>query len=165
MFALFYFPWKINNENGSHSVLKLFFSLAIARLFPPRSPASSPQYSVSLSTWVYLTLTLKNAEWLMLQPLLSPPREGVGRPQTSFRCVLNTILYVLITGCRWCDVPSGKRWAKRSTAHDWLGHWAQDGTLDRLRKGLLKMANLNGMIDWTRGSVDGSFSPGKGGRG
>ena len=34
-------------------------------------------------------------------------------PHSPFRYVLNTLLYVLITGCRWCDVPKGKIWASQ----------------------------------------------------
>lgn len=51
----------------------------------------------------------------------------MGRPNPDLRKVLNTILYVQITGCRWCDVPVGDRWAKRSTAHEWLGILQKDG--------------------------------------
>ncbi len=43
-----------------------------------------------------------------------------GMPQAPFRHVLNTLMYVLITGCRWCDVPRGEIWASKSSAHRWL---------------------------------------------
>ena len=39
-----------------------------------------------------------------------------GMPHTPFRYVLNTLLYILITGCRWCDVPQKKQWASKSSA-------------------------------------------------
>ncbi|MEO0847591.1 MAG: hypothetical protein AAFR63_12585 [Cyanobacteria bacterium J06631_6] len=31
-----------------------------------------------------------------------------GMPHSLFRYVLNTLLYMLITGCRWCNVLKGK---------------------------------------------------------
>lgn len=30
---------------------------------------------------------------------------------------VNTILWVLTTGSRWCDVPTGKEWASCSVSH------------------------------------------------
>ena len=37
-----------------------------------------------------------------------PEKRGKGMPHVPFRAVLNTLLYVLITGCRWCDVPHSR---------------------------------------------------------
>ena len=53
-------------------------------------------------------------------------------PHAPFRHVVNTLLYVLITGCRWCDVPKGEIWASKSAAHRWLMRWETDGTLESL---------------------------------
>ncbi|MCP5508284.1 MAG: hypothetical protein H7A37_08320 [Chlamydiales bacterium] len=33
----------------------------------------------------------------------------MGRPNPDLRKVLNTILYVEITGCRWCGVSVGQQ--------------------------------------------------------
>jgi transposase len=70
-------------------------------------------------------------------------------PHTPFRQIVNTLLYVLITGCRWCDLPRGPQWASKSAAHRWLQRW---------------QAEERGMIHWQYGAVDGSFSPWQGGR-
>jgi len=83
----------------------------------------------------------------------------VERPPPDFRKVLNTIFYVKITGCRWYDVPKGAQWGKRSTAHQWLGRFQEEGVLDRVRNTLLSMVELAGMLDLDKGAVDGSFSP------
>jgi len=37
--------------------------------------------------------------------LLLPPKAKTGRPRADDRMVLNGILYVLVTGCRWMDMP------------------------------------------------------------
>ena len=37
-------------------------------------------------------------------------------PSVPFRYVLNSLLYILITGCRWCDLPRGEIWASKSSA-------------------------------------------------
>jgi transposase len=102
---------------------------------------------------------LSDEQWNMIKSLLPEPSRRVGRPNPDLRKVLNTILYVEITGCRWCDVPLGKQWGKRSTAHEWLGLLHKSGVWERVRNGILCMADLARMIDWTKGAVDGSFSP------
>ena len=80
-------------------------------------------------------------------------------PHASFRCVLNSILYILITGSRWCDLPNDpKVFASKSSSHRWLMRWQEDGTLARLERGMVAMADLAGEIDWSRASIDGSFS-------
>ncbi len=104
-------------------------------------------------------LGLTDMQWEIIAPLLPPPRSGVGRPNPDFRKVLNTILYIEITGSRWCDVPQDEQWAKRSTAHQWLGHFQTNGTWSKLRNALLEAAYLANAINWEKGSVDGSFSP------
>jgi transposase len=76
---------------------------------------------------------------------------------------MNTIIWVLISGCRWADVPKGTLWGSRSTSHRWLGEWQQTGVWHRLVGRLLTAANLAGLIDWTRASIDGAFAAGKGG--
>lgn len=102
---------------------------------------------------------LSDFQWEILSPCIPELKYTFGRPRPNSRYLMNTILYVLITGCRWCDVPIGAEWGKRSTAHEYLSKWSQDKTLWRLQQAMLEIAELVGMIDWTRGSVDGSFSP------
>jgi transposase len=102
---------------------------------------------------------ISDAQWNIIRPLLPEPSKRVGRPNPDLRKVLNTILYVEITGCRWCDVPEGMQWAKRSTAHEWLGHLQKSGTWERIKNGVLCVADLAHMIDWKKGAIDGSFSP------
>ncbi|WP_269321129.1 transposase [Fischerella sp. PCC 9605] len=75
------------------------------------------------------------------------------------RHVLNTLLYILITLCRWCDVPQGEIWASKSAAHRWLQRWQKDGSLDNLQARILRIAEERGLINWDYGAVDGSFSP------
>ena len=52
---------------------------------------------------------LSDLEWQLLADMrpAAPPQRGRGMPHTPFRKVVNTLLYVLITGCRWCDLPRG----------------------------------------------------------
>lgn len=106
---------------------------------------------------------LTDTQWRKLSRHIPRYERGRGRRAPSRRKLLNTILYVLITGCRWCDVPVGKRWGKRSTSHEWLGIWSKDGVMTQLRQATQEEAELYDLIDWERGSIDGSFASGKGG--
>ena len=107
---------------------------------------------------------LSDEQWEVLRFLLpqEPIKRGCGMPHADWRKVLNTIVWVLITGCRWCDVPEGAMWGSRTSSHRWLGKWLKDGTLERIKSHLLGAAELAEAIDWNRASVDGSFSPWKG---
>ena len=65
-------------------------------------------------------------------PYFSPNKREL-YPKASKRKVLNSIFYILITGCRWCDLPKGEQWGARSTSHRWLEIWKQDGTFERIK--------------------------------
>jgi transposase len=80
-------------------------------------------------------------------------------PYASFRQVVNTVLYVPITGCRWCDLPHGAPWVSKSAAHRWLQRWQADGTLAAMQARMLGIAEKYGRIHWRYGAVDRSFSP------
>ena len=49
-------------------------------------------------------LHLTNEQWAFIQPLLPPPAHP-GRPRADDRRTMEGILYVLIIGCRWQDLP------------------------------------------------------------
>lgn len=105
---------------------------------------------------------LSELEWKLFVDILPEEKQrGRGMPHAPFRYVLNTMLYVLITGCRWCDVPIGEKWASKSAAHRWLKRWSEDGTLELIQQRILGIAQEQGMIRWEYGAVDGSFSPWK----
>ena len=50
------------------------------------------------------------------------------------REVVNGLMYVLSTGCRWAALP--KDLAPRSTVHGCFARWAWDGTLARIHHAL-----------------------------
>ena len=106
---------------------------------------------------------LTEAQYGLLEPLLPMPHTGPGRPEASFLKVLNTIIWVLINGAKWCSVPKGEQWAPKSTAHDRLGQWDEDGTWAEVYSRLCGTAELSGLIGWNRASADGMSVPGKGG--
>lgn len=102
---------------------------------------------------------LSDQQWQQIAPSMPTQPKRVGRPSPDLRKVLNSILWVQITGSRWCDVPVGKKWGKRSTAHKWLGKLQDEGIWDKLRQEILNEAQRQSKIDWQKGAIDGSFSP------
>ena len=70
---------------------------------------------------------LSNLEWSLFEDIFPKPAEKRerGMPHSSFRYVLNTLLYILITGCRWCDVPKGEIWDQTALHIDGsnVGSW------------------------------------------
>jgi len=104
---------------------------------------------------------LSDIEWQLVADIFppAPPPRSRGMPRTPFRKVVNTFLSVLITGCRWCDLPRGPQWASKSAAHRWLQRWQVDGTLVAMQARILGIAEEHGIIRWQYGAVDGSFSP------
>ena len=46
---------------------------------------------------------LSDKEWNFIKHFL-PPKSKVGRPRANDRIVINGILYVLFTGCRWMNM-------------------------------------------------------------
>ena len=103
---------------------------------------------------------LTDAQWKVIELQLpkEPEKRGKGYPHAPLRLICNTILWVLITGSRWCDVPRGEQWGSASSAHRWLGRWQADGTLDKILTALIETANLSGLLNWERLAGDGFFS-------
>lgn len=107
---------------------------------------------------------LNREQWALIKPLFPKPSSSkFCRKDLSPKKVMNTILWVLITGARWIDVPVGPRWAARSTAHEWLGHWQRSGLLERVLNLLLEKADSLKLTGFDRLKVDGFFSQGRGG--
>ncbi len=77
---------------------------------------------------------LTDAEWAHVAPLVPPAKRGGRRREVAVREVVNGIMYVLSTGCQWRYIP--KDLPPRSTLHDYLARWDDDGTLDKIHHAL-----------------------------
>ncbi len=80
--------------------------------------------------------SLTDAQWAVIEPLgpVKDPRRG-GRPLGyDRRLIIDTILYVLRTGCAWRLVPHDL--APRHVAYRWFRAWSVDGTWDRAHDAL-----------------------------
>jgi len=106
---------------------------------------------------------ITDSQWSIIKPFLPCKKTRRGRPYANLRCVINSILHVLIEGGRWVSIPDGKVWAPKSTAYGWLKKMATNGTLDKVLSAVIKQADSKEIIDWDNVEFDGTFSPGLGG--
>jgi transposase len=87
-----------------------------------------------------------------------PPEQPVGpkggRPPILHRIVLKVIWFVLVSGCRWEDVPPEMGCSGR-TAHRRLRYWEELGIWDRLHADLLRLLRQNDQLDPDLVIVDG----------
>jgi len=83
----------------------------------------------------------------LLKPLL-PPRAKTGRPRVDDRIVLNGLIYVLLTGCRWMDVPI--RYGHYLTAFRRLKRWQREGVWSRILEALASRGYFMGRLSLDR---------------
>jgi transposase len=101
---------------------------------------------------------LSRAQWALIKGLFpKPPSSKFGRKDLNPKKIMNTILWILITGARWIDVPTGSKWAARSTAHLWLGKWQEKGLLDQVLNLLLEKSDGLKLMGIDRIKIDGFF--------
>ena len=97
---------------------------------------------------------LSDEAWRLLGPKLSK-QGSMGRPRCDERQCLEAILYVLINGIRWNDLPA--LYGHYSTAWRRLQCWALDGSLLRVWRHLLMLLDVQGKLDWKHCALDGSY--------
>jgi transposase len=79
-----------------------------------------------------------------------PPEQPVGpkggRPRVTHRVALKVIWFVLVSGCRWQDVPTELGCSGR-TAHRRLRAWETLGIWDRVHADLLRLLRKEDKLD------------------
>ncbi len=103
---------------------------------------------------------LDDARWGRIQPLL-PPKAREGKPRADDRAIMNAILFVLITGCRWIDIP--REYGDDSTANRRLRRWEKEGVWKRIMDALVDEGYGNGTGSRSSPSTALRWPPGKGG--
>ncbi len=64
---------------------------------------------------------LTNAEWALIEPLISPAKRGGNKRTVDLREVVHGLRYVLSTACQWRAVP--KDLAPCSTVYGYFARW------------------------------------------
>ena len=86
-----------------------------------------------------------------------PPDQPVGRqggrPRVENRIVLKVIWYVLVTGCRWCDVPQ-EMGCSGETARTRLVEWQRMNLWNRLHLDVLRLLRRDGDLENDTAIID-----------
>ena len=77
---------------------------------------NSPPNYLSFSYYCFLWNFIKH---------FFPPKSKIGRPRIDDRIVINGILYILFTGCRWMNMPL--KYGSYKTAWKRLKKWQEEG--------------------------------------
>lgn len=96
--------------------------------------------------------------WQDLEPLVpvcKPSPKG-GRPRCDDRAAFNGILFILMTGIPWEDLPRELGFGSGMTCWRRLRQWQAEGVWDRLHQALLHRLRQHDQIDWSRASIDGA---------
>ena len=114
---------------------------------------------VSQKSFRPLPSDLTDKEWSILAPLL-PEKSGRGRPRADDRAVLNGILYVLHTGCRWEDIPP-EHYGSGKTCWHRFNQWKGVGVWTAIAGILLMQLNQRRKINWRNAYLDASVRQNK----
>jgi transposase len=105
---------------------------------------------------------LRDCQWQRIKRLL-PKAKRRGRPRANEREVLNGILYVLSTGCRWEDLPHDIA-ASHQTCNRRLLDYQRRRVWQRILGELLKEADRRGVLNLKNAYHDASVIKSKRGR-
>ena len=104
---------------------------------------------------------LSDSQWLRIADILAdpPPSPCGGRPRVEPRRCLEGILWILITGARWQDLPD--RYPSPATCWRRLRQWTDDGRFLAAWQKLLGRLDRLKHINWEEAIGDGSFTRAK----
>jgi len=108
-----------------------------------------------------LTPQLTDKQWLLVEDLFPDKTVSAkgGRPSRLNRDCFEGILFVLITGSRWKDLPD--HYPSKSVCHQRFQKWAEEGLFQIAWQRLLKIKKSLKQIDMSILIGDGTFVPAK----
>lgn len=82
---------------------------------------------------------LTDDQWRLLQPLIAPAKPG-GRPRTTdMRRMLDSLFYMLRTGCQWRHLPPPPAFLPWSTVYGYFRAFLEAGVWESMRHHLVVM--------------------------
>lgn len=101
---------------------------------------------------------LTDKQWSMIKQHIPKPAT-TGRPRSNDKMILNGIIYVLISGCRWAEMP--KKYGDDSTANLRLRKWQEIGVWKKILKSAITSAHKQNKLKLQKISIDSSSIPNK----
>lgn len=103
------------------------------------------------------TYFLNQTQYDWLAHNLPKPLSTTGRPAVPNNELLNGVLFVLKTGCRWQDVPTSVCSHGYSSCWRRLNYWQKQGGLQLTWQQVLALLDDQGSLDLSLGNLDGSL--------
>ena len=94
-------------------------------------------------------------QFQLIEPLIRRRRRRTGRPPADLYEVVNGMLYVLSTGCRWRDLPHDYG-VSYVTCYRQFIKWTKDGTFKKIFEDLKLKANKKNLLHWRNAYLDAS---------
>ena len=106
--------------------------------------------------------SITQEQFSIIKDCIPPQREGRGRKRCDDFTVINTIIYVLKTGCQWKAIPKSFG-IHYSTAWRRLNQWEEEGVWDQIHNFLFEKDRIrnNRNRKPTGGCIDSESSPEK----
>lgn len=98
---------------------------------------------------------LTNKQFGLLKPLIKVKAKKTGRPKANLEEVVNGMLYVLSTGCRWRDLPHDFE-VSYVTCYRYFIQWVKSGTLQKIFEELKQKADKKNLLHWRNAYLDAS---------
>jgi transposase len=98
-----------------------------------------------------------DALWGRVAPLIPvPKKKKPGRPRVDDRAALEAIIFVLRSGIPWEMLPTKQFGLSGMTAWRRLEQWTRAGVFEQLQRVLLNELGQQGLVDFSRASIDSS---------
>jgi putative transposase len=79
---------------------------------------------------------LTDAQWAQIRDLIPAPQGGGRYRSLDMRQVVNAILHLLHTHCRWRQLPAS--YPNRSSVRHYYDRWRRDGVWSQIERALAK---------------------------
>lgn len=94
-------------------------------------------------------------QFALLAPQLRVRPKSTGRPKADLKEIVDGVLYVLSTGCRWRDLPHDYR-VSSITCYRYFQNWVKTGKLKAVFEFLKAEAHRKHYLHWRNAYLDGS---------
>jgi transposase len=94
-------------------------------------------------------------QFQLIEPFIRRKRRKTGRPSADLYEVVNGILYVLSTGCRWRDLPHDYG-VSYVTCYRQFIKWVKRGTFKKIFEELKYQTNKKNLLHWRNVYLDAS---------
>ena len=98
---------------------------------------------------------ISRKQFELIEPFVKRRRRKMGRPPADLYEVVNGMLYVLSTGCRWRDLPHDYG-ISYITCYRQFIKWIKDGTFKKVFEELKHKANKKNLLHWRNAYLDAS---------